>query len=75
MRAMAAAQNAGGLAAGLPMGMDLGPEYQVMGSTVYYGDTYSEYGVAARQMGGPLAQTVPGLGMSLHILVGLFLWA
>ena len=61
---MAAAQNAGGLAAGLPMGMDLGPEYQVMGSTVYYGDVYSDYGAASRQMGGPMAQTMPGLGVS-----------
>ena len=54
MRAMAA-QNAGTLAGGLPAGIDLGPEYQVMGSSVYYGDgAYSEYGAAAtRQMGGP----------------------
>ncbi|XP_075263751.1 uncharacterized protein LOC142355485 isoform X2 [Convolutriloba macropyga] len=60
MRAMAA-QNAGTLAAGFPAGMELGPEYQVMGSTVYYGDTYSEYGAAqGRQPVGPMGAGVPG---------------
>ena len=61
MRAMAA-QNAGTLAAGFPAGMELGPEYQVMGSTVYYGDTYSEYGAAqGRQPVGPMGAGVPGM--------------
>ena len=57
------AQNAGTLAAGFPAGMELGPEYQVMGSTVYYGDNYSDYGGAmgpARPAGGPMNSTMPG---------------